>query len=233
MPATTDYLPTREADLVTWANNWQLKISAAPTDYGLTALQATAFTTLHGVWNSSYATANDPGTRSPANIAAKNTAKEAMVDGPGGIRALAKLVQAHPGITAQQLTELGLTVRDAKPTPVPPPTVAPEIDFLPTGTRTIRIRLHNESTLSAAKPEGVRGASVFYHVGATPPAQLKDWTFCANITRTTLDVDLPAEVASGSMVWFTAFWRNPKDQSGPATTPVSTMVQFGGLSQAA
>ena len=39
--------------------------------------------------------------------------------------------------------------------------------------------------------------------------------------------------AAGSTVWFTAFWRNPKDQSGPATTPVSTKVQWGGLSMAA
>jgi hypothetical protein len=40
-------------------------------------------------------------------------------------------------------------------------------------------------------------------------------------------------VDSGSTVWFTAFWRNRKDQAGPATTPVQTIMQFGGLSMAA
>ena len=87
--------------------------------------------------------------------------------------------------------------------------------------------------LSRKKPEGVKGATVFYHVGAAAPTQLSAWTFYVNTTKTTLDVDLPASVAAGSQVWFTAFWRNPKDQSGPATTPVSTFMQYGGLAQAA
>ncbi len=233
MADTTNYLPTREADLVTWANNFNTKIAATPTAYGMTAAQATAFATLHTAWNTAYATANDPLTRSPVNIDAKNNAKSAMIDGPGGIRELAAVAQAYPPITSDELKRLGLTVRDASPSPIPAPTVSPEIDFMPTGTRTIRIRLHNETVLHVRKPDGVKGATVFYHVGETPPAELKDWTFHTNTTKTTLDVDLPAGVASGSQVWFTAFWRNPRDQSGPATTPVSTVVQFGGLSMAA
>jgi hypothetical protein len=231
--AGTTFVPSRESDLVTFANNFEVKLSAAPTDYGVSVLQATAFTTLNGVWNAAYVAANDPSTRSPANIAAKNTAKENMLDGPGGIRELAALVQAHPGITAQQLTELGLTVRDTKPTPVPPPTVSPEIDFIPTGTRTIRIRLHNETTLSKKKPDGVKGAMVFYHIGESAPVELSEWTFHESVTRTTLDVDLPASVAPGTIIWFTAYWFNPRQQSGPATTPVNTIMQFGGLAQAA
>ena len=233
MASSTDYLPSREADLVTWATNFNTKIGAAPTTYGMTAAQATAFTTLFNAFKTTYATANAPLTRSPVNITAKNVAKVNMIDGVGGIRVLAAVAQAYPPITPDQLTDLGLTVRDANPSPIPAPTVAPEIDFMPTGTRTIRIRMHNETVLHVRKPDGVKGATVFYHVGETAPPELKDWTFHTNTTKTVLDVDLPAGVASGSQVWFTAFWRNPRDQSGPATTPVSTVVQLGGLSMAA
>lgn len=233
MASSTDYLPSREADLVTFSTNFNAKIVAAPTSYGLVAAQATAYTALHTAFVTAYQTANNPDTRSPSNITAKNTAKENLVNGAGGIRQLVAIIQAYPSVTDRQLSDLGLTVRDHKPSPIPAPTVAPEIDFLPTGTRTIRIRMHNETTLRKKKPDGVKGATVFYHVGATAPNELKDWTFHTNTTKTTLDVDLPPSVAAGSQIWFTAFWRNPKDESGPATTPVSTFMNYGGLSMAA
>jgi hypothetical protein len=233
MADTQNYLPTREADLLTWATNFNTQVAATPTAFGLTAGQATAFTALFTAFETAYNAANAPLTRSPVNITAKNTAKDNMIDGPGGIRELAAIIQAFPAINAHQIRELGLTVRDSSPSPIPAPTVAPEMDFIPTGTRTIRVRLHNEQTLNRKKPEGVKGATLFYHVGETAPAELNDWTFYTNTTKTVNDVELPAEIASGATVWFTAFWRNPKDQSGPATTPVSTKVQWGGLSMAA
>lgn len=233
MANSTNFLPSREADLVTWSNNFNTKIVAAPTTYGLTAAQATAYTVLHNAWISTYQIANNPSTRTPTSITAKNQAKVNLIDGLGGIRPLARIVQAAPAVTPTQKQELGLTVRDADPTPIPPPTVAPEIDFMLTGTRTIRIRLHNDTTLSKRKPDGVKGATVFYHVGAAPPLELTAWTFHESTTRLLLDVDLPSSIASGSTVWFTAFWFNPRLESGPATTPVSTVMQYGGLSQAA
>jgi len=233
MADSTNFLPTRESELVTFSTNFNAKLAAGAATYGLSNTQASGYTVLHDAFAAAYQTANNPDTRSPSNIAAKNTAKENLIDGPGGIRELAAIVQAFPAITAEQLTELGLTVRDREPTPIPPPTVSPEMDFVPTGTRTIRIRLHNETVLNRRKPEGVKGATVFYHVGAAAPAELKDWTFHESTTRTVLDVNLPAEIAAGSQVWFTAFWFNPRSQSGPATTPVSTFVQYGGLSMAA
>ena len=236
MASTTDYIPTPEAELVTWSTNFNTKIVAAPTTYGLTPAQATAYTALHTAYVTAYNTANAPLTRSPVNIEAKNTAKFNLIDGPpgsGAIRELAALVQAFPGITDAQLRELGLTVRDTQPTPIPPPEIAPEMDFVPTGTRTIRIRLHNETVLRRKKPEGVKGATVFYHVGETAPEQLSGWRFHESTTKTILNVDLPASVEPGRKVWFTAFWFNPRPQSGPACTPMSTFLQFGGLSMAA
>jgi hypothetical protein len=233
MADSTNFLPNREAELVTWANNFQSKIQAAPTRYNLTPAQATAFTTLHTAWNLAYQTAKDPDTNSRSNTAAKDTAKDAMVNGPGGIRELARVVQSLLSMPAEYLRELGLTVRDNSPTPIPVPIVSPEMDFVPTATRLIRVRLHNEKTLNRRKPAGVKGAAVFYHIGATPPAEWKDWTFCENTTRQTIEVDLGAEVASGTTVWFTACWFNPRMENGPAATPMSTVVQWGGLSMAA
>jgi len=41
-----DYLPAREAELVTWVNTFKSVITAAPTAVGLTAAQATSYGTL-------------------------------------------------------------------------------------------------------------------------------------------------------------------------------------------
>lgn len=231
MPET--YLPNKEADLYQWATTFEAFLQATPTVVGITPAQSTAFSSVYANFANAYRAATDNATRTPAAIQTKNDAKAAMISGPGGIRELVGIIQKFPGTTNTQRVELGITVADVEPSPVAPPTVAPEIDFIPTGTRTIKLRLHNETSLSRKKPEGVKGASIFYHVGPTAPAELKDWTFQSSNTRTTVDVDLPAEVPAGSTVWFTAFWFNPRLQSGPATTPVSTIMQYGGLSMAA
>ena len=46
MAATTNFLPTREAELVTWIGTFKGLITASPTTYGLSAPQATAYGTL-------------------------------------------------------------------------------------------------------------------------------------------------------------------------------------------
>src|SRR4030095_15264680 len=87
MANSTNFLPSREADLVTWSTNFNTKIVAAPTTYGLTAAQATAYTALHNAWTSAYQTANANSTRTPSSITAKNQEKVNLIDGVGGIRA--------------------------------------------------------------------------------------------------------------------------------------------------
>ena len=170
----TDFLPSREAELVTWSNNFNTKISAAPTAYGLTAGQAMTYASRHGTFTSAYQTANNPNTRSPSNIVAKNTAKRALIV---EARSLARIVQAAPGVTPAQKDELGLTVRDGEGSPIPAPAVAPQIDLVSMVGRTLNIRLHDGDSTRRGKPAGVQGASVFSFVGVTPPVDIASWKF--------------------------------------------------------
>jgi hypothetical protein len=78
----------------------------------------------------------------------------------------------------------------------------------------------------------VNGAAVFTYVGATPPADTSDWTFVGNTARTSFDVELPATMPAGATMWITAFWFNPRKQSGPAATPTS-VGNPGGIAEAA
>lgn len=226
-----DFLPSREADLVTWSTNFNTRVSVAPTNFGLTAAQATAYTALHEAFVAAYQAATDPGTNAHANIVIKNDAKQALIE---DARELVRIIQAAPNVTNGQRAALGLNVRDVEPSPIPTPSEPPQLTIASTFGRTVTVRLRDVNNPDRrGKPDGVQGATVLSYVGETPPATMDEWTFERNTTRTTVDVEFPATVAPGAQVWLTAFWFNPRSDSGPACTPVSTNLQFGGLSQAA
>lgn len=233
MAGSTNFLPSREAELVTFSTNFNTRIVASPTTYGLVAGQATAYTTLHNAFVTAYNLASAPNTRTPVNITAKNTAKALLIDGPGGIRALARIVQATPTVTAAQKEDLGLTVRDADPTPIPAPTESPVVDIVATFGNTITVHVHAAKKVKprGGKPVGVTGAAVFWALGENPPADASGYTFAGNTTKNSFDIMLPGTTPSGSRVWITAFWFNAKMESGPAATPVS--VNLPGVTQMA
>jgi hypothetical protein len=223
MAATTNFLPTREADLVIWSNNFSAKINATPTAYGLTAAQASTYRGLHNTFVAASQTANNPATRSPSNIMAKDTAKAALI---ANARLLARIIQTCPTVTDTQRTDLGLTVRSG-PTPVPAPSIAPGLEIVSTTGNTVRIRLHDSPSTRRGKPAGVTGAAVFSFVGAVAPTDSAAWKFEGNTSRTVLDVTFPGTTAPGARVWFTAFWFNQKKQSSPACAPTGTNIPGG------
>ncbi len=219
-----DFIPPREAELVTWSNNFDALIMTSGVNFGVTAPQAAAYDSLHTAFVSAFQTANDPSTNSRANVVAKNSAKDALVD---DARELARIVQADSSVSDAQLAQLGLTVRDDEPTPVPVPTTAPGIAIVSAIGRNVQIRLSDTANPdSRGKPDGVDGASVLSFVGAAPPApeDTEAWKFEGNIGRATATITFPPTVPSGATAWFTAFWFNPRKQSGPAAMPVSTQI---------
>jgi hypothetical protein len=223
MPATTNFLPAREADLVTWANNFVAQLTILGTAVGTTAGQLTTFTGLKDAFLSAYAIANSDATRTPASIFGKDAAKKAMTD---NARLLSGIIQKFPGTTDVQRSELGLTVPAVR-SPRPAPAMAPTVDILSVDGSTVRVRMHDpENPTRRGKPDGVAGMTVFSFVGATAPTTEEDWTFQGNTTRTVVEINFPTGVP-GAKVWFTAFYRNERDQRGPAADPVGTNIAGG------
>ncbi len=228
MPST--YLPTRESELVTWSTSFAQVIAAGATAYGLTDLQSDAYGEAQSAFVAAHQTANDPATRSPANIEAKNAAKSALIT---LTRQLVKVVQAWPDITDQKRVALGITVPDDEPTPVPVPDTSPRIEITSVDGWMISFQLYDGGSTSRAKPEGVQGAYVYRYVGETPPSDVDAWTMAGSTSKTESKVVIPSSVAPGTKVWLTAAWVNTKLQTGPACTPISRHVGFDELSQAA
>lgn len=221
----TNYLPSREAQLVTWSRNFGALIGAEPDTYGLTAAQATEYATVQDQFDSSYQTANDPATRSPTNVQIKNDAKRAFI---AYTRDLVNIIQAAPGTTDAMRSALGITIPDPSPTPVPVPDSAPVLTVESVVGHTFKIKLGNVSG-SRRRPTGVIGASIFSYVGETPPTDINGWIFQGSTRLTDTDVPLSTDIEPGTKVWFTAFWYNRRSESGQASEPVSTHIGFGGV----
>ncbi|MEO0963655.1 MAG: hypothetical protein AAFY08_00930 [Planctomycetota bacterium] len=213
---------------MTWITNFKNRLDDDATAYGLTSTQATAYGTLATAFLDAYQTAQEPTTRTPSSIEAKDTAKDAVL---AETRALVRIAQAWPEMTNQKRSDLGITVPDPEPTPVPVPTEEPQLDVAAVNGRRLSLRLREQSTGERRKPTGVTGATVLSYVGETIPSSIRDWSFEGNTTRLDVDVVFEDSVPQGAKVWVTAYWYNRKAESGPACPPVSTHIGFGTLSE--
>ena len=244
MSTTTPvFPPSRDADLLAWSANFSTKIGDAPATYGLVLAQATAYAALHDAFATAYSVATNPNTNSRQATAAKNQAKETLLNARNGAKELVRVVQAYPNITNALRTELGLRIPDTSPTPIPPPSSAPELAILSTFGRTVKIRLRDaDNPERRGKPAGTEGATVLMYVGEAapdttsvatiPPSDPSSWVFLQITSKPVVDLDIPANVAPGAKIWLTAFWFNARKQAGPAASPQSTRISDG-LAQAA
>ncbi len=97
----------------------------------------------------------------------------------------------------------------------------------------VSITLREPGSTRRGKPPGVAGIAVASYVGSTPSANIADWKFEGNTTRMALEVAFGEDVAPGAKVWLTAFYFNPRAQSGPACAPLSVILSGGSVSMAA
>ena len=190
--------------------------------FGLLPAQSVQYASLHAGFASLYAVAIDPDTNSKTAIAAKNLAKEALTNGPGGARTLVNIIQEFPGTTDTMRADLAIRVRDASPTPQPVPPIAPVLSIVSQVGRVVQVKLiDSKDSEKRGRPEDVAGATILLYVGAEAPLDPALWTFCTNTTKVVVDIELVPSIAAGAKVWLIAFWRNRKDETGPTSVPVS------------
>src|SRR5689334_8647382 len=77
--ASFDFLPKRDAELVTWSTNFLAGIQTMATSVGLTAAQATAYGTLHDNFVTSYNASASDATNSRSAIVTKNECRALLV----------------------------------------------------------------------------------------------------------------------------------------------------------
>lgn len=222
------YLPPRESELLTWAENFGLNIQTYLSECGLTLDQIAAYNAANDAFAAAYAAANHASTRTKSSIETKNLRKGELI---AVIREYVRICQASPLMNNTIRADLQITIPDTDYTPVPPPDQAPQLDIPAVNGRTLKLRLRDSVTGERKKPAGVQGATVVSYVGETIPASLRDWTFEVNMTRTDAELTFGDAIPMGTKVWVACFWYNRKGESGPACAPVSTHLGFGAMSE--
>lgn len=224
------YIPSTDAGVRDWLNNFAALISADPAAYGLTAPDAATLTTLADAYDAAYLIATNPSTRTTPAVNAKDAARNQAIE---TFRVFAAQIKANLGVTDEQKLALGLHINDTTPTPIPPPSTFPSLTITSSSNGIHVLRYADSGNPgSSAKPAGVANLQLFRNLGAAPGVDVDTALFVNAYTRQNIQIAYPPEEA-GLFATYIARWANAKGEPGPWGPAVSMTVAFGGPIQQA
>ena len=224
-----DYISKTEGGLRDWATNFSTLITANPSTYGLMASDAAAIAAAVGAYVPALTAATDPSTKTKATVAAKDSAKAAMLV---TLRRYAQFIKLNNGVTNEEKTALGLKIDDTTHTPIPAPTTQPICTIVGTTPLQHTLRFADASTPSKrAKPHGALGLELYYLLGPTPavtpppasPDAASSAEFYGVVTRQPYAVTLDPS-AVGKTATYYARWITRTGLVGPWSAPVAMTV---------
>lgn len=233
------YIPARDSTLDSWADNFQTLIAASPATYGLTAPDAVVITNAFNVWHAAYLvggstgsppTPVNPSTFTTVSVAAKNSAKFAMII---IVRSYAAQIRLNPGVTNSDKVALGLNLPNNTPSPIPVPLTFPLLSIVSAGPGTQLIRFADSATPALrAKPFGAVGMQLFRGVGVAAITDVALTNFLAQLTTQPFQASFLIGDA-GKVATYFARWitrgrpvGDAAAQVGPWSAPVSQNIAF-------
>lgn len=227
---SNDWIAKTEAERVNQAQDFATKIAVNPVSLGLTAAEATSMQNDATAFATAFSLATNPVTRTKITVEDKDIKEATCI---ARMRSYGKRIVANLSVSDTQKSSLGLNIRPAHPTPIPPPSTKPVLSVVSSIGRTVRVRMTDEATpTKRAKPAGVSFAEVFSATGENPPTDISAWKYEGAATRALMDVIFPGSLATGTRVWIAARWVNGRGEHGAVSDPVNSII-VAALSQAA
>lgn len=209
-----DYIPQPDNLFADWSANFESGIDTEFAAYGLSNGQATAYTALDTAYQAALLLAQNPGTRTPVTIAAKDSAKAAAM---ANARVLAQIATNYPGTNNAGRALLGLTLRPPGGTPIPAPATKPVLIVVGYNPLEHVLQIRDETTpTSRAKPPGTISAQVWVKIGPTPPASIDDCRMMGVYTKPFLNVSYDGADA-GQIAYYITRWQTRKGLVGPTS----------------
>lgn len=217
----SDWLPSTDGDLQTFANNFASVLTGAYVAYGISGSDATSIQALADAYSAAYDTATNPDTRTPPSIAAKDAAKNATKP---ELRRVGALIQANPAITDDQKLTIGLTVRDTTPTPISAPSTAPIISIIGATSLSQSLRMVDSATpTTQAKPAGAIAAEFRCGVSETPLTDPTAIPYVGLMTRPQVRQDFDSADV-GKTAYYACRWITRTGLTGPWSNIASMTV---------
>jgi hypothetical protein len=219
MPSSAPYIPTKDADLTNWLENFQTLIAANPPVYGLTTTDSSNITAQVQSWVTAYTLVISPSTKTPAAVQAKNTAKVITL---AIIRPYAQQIAKNAGVTSSNKIALGLNPQTSTPTPITTPTTAPVLTAQSSSTAgtIIRYRDATASPSVKSKPYGVTQIQLFAMASATPITDPALLPLQGVYTKAPLTAAM-GNAAAGKVVYYAGRWVTAKGLIGPWSSIIS------------
>ena len=225
MASYPPYIPPADAAFANWLSNFSTLLTAAPTDYGLTAADATQVDAVNTDFQAAYTLAVDPITRTSPTVAAKDVARASA---EAVVRPFAVQISKNGAVTDEDKAGIGVTIPSLVPTPIPAPTVAPVIGLIAATIQAMRLSYTTAGATGKSKPFGSIGVQVYRSVGtvaATDPAQA---TFVGVVTkspfRQTFNADDQGKICTFFCRFVTRSGPDGTAQTGPWSNALNVHV---------
>ena len=216
-----DYIPSRDANLADWMNNFSTLITGSPGTYALTAGDATTIATYVSAFVNALTVVSNPATKTRATVAAKDGAKAAMLD---IVRPYAQQVRANRGVSNEHKVALGLTIADETRTPIPAPATNPILMVIGATPGEHTVRFADSATPDRRKkPFGAIGLQLFVVVAAAPVNDPAAAEFRSFVTKQPFAVMYEA-ADNGKVATYFARWQTRTGLVGPWSTGVAFTI---------
>lgn len=220
------YLPAADPAFDAWFDNFSTLLTAAPTDYGLVAGDATIVSTAFGTWHPAYVLATNPTTRTSPTIAAKDAER---ISAEAILRPYATNISRNPAVANIDKTAIGVNLPNTSRTPIPPPTTSPTLALVSV--------IHNLQTLSyrdsatpttKAKPPGAIGMELWRTIATTPASSPVDAALIGIITKSPANIGTMSGDA-GKFATYFGRWTTRSGpggvaQTGPWSAPLAVVI---------
>jgi hypothetical protein len=214
-----DYIPKRDALLVSWATNFYNQINSHVADWNFTAIEVAKIQDALNEFAGLVLRAESPESNHPI-VVEKDKAREKLVT---MIRELVGYKLRNPVITDVQRSELGITVYSKVRKKVEKPTKYPRFTIKVVGVRQLEVDFYNEDTGTKARPYGYNGAVISFDVLDAPPSSPEELRHTVLATRTPHLFEFE-EKQRGKIVYFAIQWQNEKGERGPYSAIQSAYI---------
>lgn len=170
------FIPRPDSEFDEWIQNFVVLLKQFGAALGIPGNLITDMDNLMQTWVADY----QGHLVAKAAARGKREAKDETLDNAAKLaRTITNMLQANPATTNEQRELFRITVPDTKPTPlspdyvlsVPPPLIS--LDFSKRQQITIHFGPNPENERENAKPEGIAGAKIWFHVVSPLPQEAK------------------------------------------------------------
>ncbi len=218
------YIPRSDGSFDGWQSSFEDYIRVHFGELGLSLGDANKLKAARDAWAKAYATHIQ---QHQAAIAARQAKDDQQRAYERLIRQYVRRIQPYAKVTDAHRAALGITVRDAQPTPTGTPTTRPlvTVDFSKRLRHTLRYS--DESTPTRrARPPGTIGAEIWVKVvapGETPPTDPAELTFLQLSTRTPAVAEFPGP-DGGKTAHYMVRWLSTRSEAGPWSETASATI---------